>query len=130
MSPSRTPAAAAGPRPRRLVHPAIGQKILEDRGKQVDRHDHVDILLLAIPHGLLDMERADAEELSVLADQAGAAPERMSGRREQRLLQPILPISREFLLADNPGAQRLRAAASGDDHRIAQLRLARPAKLQ
>ena len=67
---------------------------------------------------------------SVLVDRAGAAPERMGGGGEDRLVEQIFPIAGELLLADDHGADGLHARARRDDHRIAEFCLARAAKLE
>src|SRR5882757_2580659 len=76
------------------------------------------------------MERADAQQLAILADEPGAAPEWMGGRREDRLIEQIFPVTREFLLADDARDHRLFAIAASDDDGIAQFRLARATELQ
>ena len=63
---------------------------------------------------LLDMERADANQPAVAVDRAGAAPERMGGRREERLVEEIFPIAGELLLADDHRADGLGSRAGGD----------------
>ena len=50
-------------------------------------------------------------QLAVRPDQPGAAPERMRGRGEDRLVEMIFPIAGEFLLGDDARAHRLLAAA-------------------
>ena len=43
------------------VGAADGEKVVEDRLEQVDRHDHVDVLEPPLRGGLLDLQRADAD---------------------------------------------------------------------
>src|SRR5208282_5315196 len=120
----------AEPRARRLVDAAIGQKIVEDRGQKIDRHDHVDVARAGAGAQLLDMERADANQPAVAVDRAGAAPERMGGGGEQRLVEEIFPIAGELLLADNHRPNGLGSRARGDRQRIAELRFARSAEFE
>ena len=66
----------------------------------------------------------------LLVDRAGAAPERMGGGREDRLVEEILPVAGELLLADHHRVDRLGPGAGRDRHRIAELRLARAPELE
>ena len=69
------------------------------------------------------MQRADADQRAVGADQRRAAPKRMRGRREHRLVEVIFPVAGEFLLGDDARPHRLRdAAAAGDDDGFADRR--------
>src|SRR6185437_202386 len=105
----------ADPRPRRLVALAVGEQLVEHRLQYVDRHDHVDVARAVALDHLLDIERADAEQLAVAADEPGAAPEGMRRRGEDRGVQQVFPVAREFLRADDAGAHRLAASAGGED---------------
>src|SRR5262249_35852887 len=101
----------AKPWPRWMVRPAHGQKIFEDRLEDVDRHDHVERLRrLALAH-LLDLQRADAEQLARPPDHRRAAPEWMRRRREERLVEDVFPIAGEFLLGGNARHDRMLAPA-------------------
>ena len=62
------------------------------------------------------------------ADQPGAAPQRMRRRGEQRFVEMIFPVAREFLLGDDARAHGLRTAApAGHHHGFADRRGARMA---
>ena len=66
---------------------------------------------------MLELQRADAEEIAGRTDQSGAAPIRMGRRREDRFLQHIFPIAGKFLFGDD--ARRYRAlppAEAADDN--------------
>src|SRR5207244_4288106 len=80
---------------------------------------------------LLDMQRCDAHQRAVAADQRAAAPEGVRRRGEDRALQEVLPIAGEFLARDD---QRLDgvapAAAGGDDRRILDAQAAGVAELE
>ena len=63
-------------------------------------------------------------------DRAGAAPERMGGGGEDRLVEEIFPIAGELLLADHHRPDRLGSRAGRHRHLIAELRLARSSELE
>src|SRR4029077_8955087 len=46
----------AKPRACRLVDPAVGEQIVEDRRQKVDRHDHIDVARAALLAELLDVQ--------------------------------------------------------------------------
>ena len=105
----------AEPRPRRLVDAAELAQIVEHRFQQVDRHDHVDVLGLAVALAF-ELQRADADQLAAVRDQSGAAPIGMRGMGEDRLVQQIFPIAGEFLLGRDLARDRPRASAGAADH--------------
>ena len=110
----------AEPRPRRHVAPAEFHQIVDDRLEQIDRHHHVDVLRLAFLGGVLQLQRADAEQVAGRADQRGAAPVRMRRRGEDRFVEHIFPIAGEFLLGDDAGGDRaLPPAKAADDDALA-----------
>src|SRR5690606_40864595 len=59
---------------------------------------------------------ADACKIATRRNQSGAAPVRMRWKREQRLLEQILPIAGEFLFGGDTRRQRLLASAGGADN--------------
>jgi hypothetical protein len=77
------------PRPRRRVAPAELHQVVEDRIQQIDRHDHVDVLRLALLDGVLQLQRADADEIAGGSDQRGAAPVRMRRRGENGFMSSL-----------------------------------------
>ena len=108
--PRRHRGRATGGRP---VRPAIGQHVVEDRRQQLDRHDHVDVAAQFAAVRVLHMQRADADQPAVGADQRGAAPERMRRRGKDRAVEHVFPISGEFLPGDDRRRDRVAAAAFG-----------------
>src|SRR5579875_2137422 len=103
------------PGPRRQIGAAIFEELVEDRLEEIDGNDHVALTIgLALP--FLNEKRADPEELAVHADQCRTAPTGMGRRREDRLVQQVFPISREFPLRDDLSLDRMPAAAMpGED---------------
>ena len=87
----------AKPRPRRLVDAAEFPDVVEHRFQQVDRHDHVDVLGLAVALAF-ELQRTDADQFATVRDQSGAAPIRVRGMGEDRFIQQVFPIARELLL--------------------------------
>ena len=76
--------------------------------------------------GALQLQRADAEKIAGGPDQRRAAPEGMGRGREDRLVEDVFPIAREFLLGHD--ARRDRALATAEacrDHLIADADAAR-----
>ena len=55
--------------------------------------------------------------------ETGAAPERMRGGGENRLVEEIFPIAGEFVLGDDPRFDELAPTAGGDHDGIADLRV-------
>src|SRR6202790_2700925 len=98
------------PRPRRLVDAAEFAQIVEHRLEQVDRHDHVDMLGLALALAL-ELQRADADQFAAGRDQSGAAPIGMRGIGEDRLIQEIFPVTGKLLLGGDMAGDRARASA-------------------
>jgi hypothetical protein len=92
---------------------AVPRELVEDGIEEVDRHEHVALHLLVL-HGLLHEQRPDADELAVAVEQCRAAPLRMRGRREERLVEHVLPVAREFASRNEPRLERMRAAAMAD----------------
>src|SRR5580693_2616175 len=74
------------PGPHRLVHTSISQEVIENRGQQVDRHDHVDVARSAMQGRLLDVERADAKEPTRSIDGPSSAPKGMRWGGKDSLL--------------------------------------------
>ena len=73
---------------------------------------------------MLQLERADPEQVAPRTDQGRAAPIRMGGRREKRLVEEVFPVSGEFLPRHDPGRQGTGAAAGpADDDLLMQRRL-------
>ena len=91
--------------------------VVEDRLEQVDRHDHVALERAGVDL-LLDQERADAGKLAVGADQRRAAPLRMRGRGEDRLVEHVFPVAGELALGEHRRLERMRAAAVPGDHHV------------
>ena len=93
--------------------------VLQHRRQQVDRHEHVGVEAL-LRHRLLDEQRADTQQQTVLADQRGAAPLRMRRGSEQRFLEQVFPVAGEFAPRDQSRFERMaRAAVADDDHAVA-----------
>ena len=121
----------AEPRPRRRVAPAEFHQIVEDRLEQIDRHDHVEILRLPLLDRLLQLQRADADEIAGRPDQRRAAPVRMRRRGEDRLVEHVFPVAGEFLLGDDARGDRALPPAGAADHdALADRRGARLADLE
>ena len=75
---------------------------------------------LALLGRLLQLQRADADEIAGRSDQRGAAPVRMRRRGEDRFVEHIFPIAGEFLLGDDAGRDRaLPSAGAADDDALA-----------
>ncbi len=105
-----------------LVDAAKFAQIVEDRIQQIDRHDHIEMLVLAFARAL-ELQRADANQIARARDQRGAAPVWVRGIGEDRLVQHILPITGEFLLGGNAAGERSCATAgTADDHAFANFR--------
>src|SRR5207248_4333026 len=100
----------AEPGPRQAVRPAELDHVVEDRREDVDRHDHVALDGAGVDL-LLHEERADAEELAFSADQRRAAPLRMRGRGEERLIEHVFPVTGELALREHRRLERMRGAA-------------------
>ena len=105
------------PGARRLVDAAEFTQIVEHRLEQVDRHDHVDVLGLALALAF-ELQRADADQLARGRDQRGAAPIGMRGVGEDRLFQQVFPIAGEFLPGGDLARHRARAPAGAADHDV------------
>ena len=71
---------------------------------------------LALLDGVLELQRADADQIAGRSDQRGAAPVRMRGRGEDRLVEHVFPVAGEFLLGDDAGRDRVMPAAGAADH--------------
>jgi hypothetical protein len=111
----------AEPGARRPVDAPVLEQIVQDRLQQVDRNHHVALHLLAAPL-LLHEQRADAEQPPFGADERGAAPIRMRRRREDRLVEHVLPVAGELALAEHARLERMRSpAVPGDHHLVADL---------
>ena len=65
---------------------------------------------------MLQLQRADAEQVALRSDQGGAAPVRMRRRSEDRLVEHVFPIAGEFLLGDDARGHRAGAATGAADH--------------
>ena len=65
---------------------------------------------------LLQLQRADADEIAGRPDQRGAAPVRMRRRGEDRFVEHIFPVAGEFLLGDDTGGDRALPSAGAADH--------------
>ena len=61
------------------------------------------------------MQRADADQAAVAADQRGAAPERMRRRGKDRAVEQVFPIAGEFLAGDDRRGDRVPPAALGGE---------------
>ena len=80
---------------------------------------------------MLELQRADADEVAGRSDHRGAAPMRMGRGGEDRLVEDILPVAGEFLLRDDPGRDRAGAPAGArDDDALAKARGLRIAERQ
>src|ERR1700687_5830507 len=103
------------PGPRRLVDAAELSQVVEHRLEQIDRHDHVDVLGLALALAF-ELQRADADQLAAVRDQPGAAPVRVRGIGKDRFVQQILPVTGELLLRGDVAGDRPRAFACAAYH--------------
>src|ERR1700692_2134027 len=65
---------------------------------------------------MLQLQRANADEIALWVDQRRAAPIRMRRRGEDRLVEHVFPIAGEFLLGDDTGGDRALPAAGAGDH--------------
>jgi hypothetical protein len=83
--------------------------------KQIDRHDHVDVLGFALALAF-ELQRTDPDQFAAVGDQSGAAPIGMPGMGEDRLIQQVFPIAGEFLLGRDLACDRARASAGAADH--------------
>src|SRR5205085_1861355 len=107
------------PRTRWAIRLAELDQVIDHRLQVVDRHDHVEMLALALVAGAFKLQRADAEQIAGRTDQRRAAPVRMRRRREDRLVEHVFPISGELLLADHARSDRaLAPARAADDHTL------------
>src|SRR5262249_56635217 len=86
-----------------------------DRLEQVDGDDHVEVLA-AVCARLLELQRADAEEIALWSDERGAAPVRMCRRREDRLVEQVFPVAGEFLAGSDAGSDRVVASAGAGNY--------------
>ena len=103
------------PRPRRLVDAAEFAQVIKDRRQQVDRHHHVEMLVLALARAF-ELQGADPDQLALRRNQRGATPVGMRRRGEDRLVEHVFPIAREFLLGGDAAGERTGAAAGAADH--------------
>ena len=93
--------------------------------EQIDRHHHVEMLVLALARAL-DLQRADADQFALRRRSAGAAPVGMRRIGEDRLVEHVFPIAGELLLRGDAPGNRTRAAAGAADHdALADVRAAR-----
>ena len=81
----------AEPRTRRAADPPVGEEFVEDRLQKIDRYHHVERDDPPARGLMLQLERADPEQVAPRTDQGGAAPIRMGGRREKRLVEEVFP---------------------------------------
>src|SRR3954469_8072233 len=58
------------PWPRRTIAAAEGEQVVEERLQEIDRHDHVEVLVALLPW-LLELQRADAEKIAPRSDHGG-----------------------------------------------------------
>ena len=80
---------------------------------------------------LLQLQRADAEQFALGADQRGAAPVRVRGGGEQGLVEHVFPVAGELLPGqDSTGLQRWRPAAVADHETVAGIQPGRAADRQ
>src|SRR5581483_3079589 len=103
------------PWPHRLVDAAELAQIVENWLQEVDRHDHVEVFGATFAQAF-DLQRADADQLALGRDQAGATPVRVRWIGEDRLIESILPVTGELLLGGDVAADRAGAAAAPADH--------------
>src|SRR4029453_6777812 len=101
----------AEPWARRMIWPAQGKEILEDRLEKVDRHDHVERLGRPAFTHLLHLQRSDAEKFARASDHRGPAPKRVRRRSEDRFVEDVFPIAGEFLLGGDARHHRMLAPA-------------------
>src|SRR5690606_10611746 len=81
--------------------------------------------------GALDLQRADADEIAARRNQPGAAPVRMRGEGEDRVVDQIFPVAGEFLSRRDARGERLRASAGGAyDDAVAEIDFARRAEFE
>src|SRR5262245_33187313 len=85
-------------------------QILQNRMQQIDRHDHVEVLVLAFACAL-KLKRTDTDQLARARNQRRAAPVWMRRVSEYGLVENVLPIAREFLFRCDPAGERARASA-------------------
>src|SRR3954470_19231966 len=108
----------AEPRARRTVWPAELHQVIEDWLQIVDRDDHVEMLAFVLLGRALELQRADAEQVAGGPDQCGAAPIRVRGCSEDRLVEHVLPVAGEFLFADHTRRDRLLPPARAADDNL------------
>src|SRR4051794_7554606 len=104
------------PGPRRPIRPPKPRHVFENRGEKINGNDHVNRQGPAARGGVLELERADAQQLAARADQGRAAPQWMARRREDRFLQKVLPVARKLLPRDDAGCYRASPPAHSCDH--------------
>ena len=96
------------------------KKFVENGGQEFDGDNHVHVLAPAFA-ALLQDEGADAEELAVLADEGGPAPEGVGGGGEDRVFQEVFPVAGELLAAGDLGGDGVAAApGGGEDNGLAE----------
>ena len=66
--------------------------------------------------GVLQLQRADAEQIAGGSDQRGTAPIRMRRRGKDRFVEDVFPIAGEFLFGDDAGRDRALPPAEAADH--------------
>src|SRR3954468_19776046 len=64
----------------------------------------------------LELQRADADQFAAARNQSRAAPVRMRGIGEDRLVQQIFPIAGELLPGDDLACNRAGAPARSAQH--------------
>ena len=104
---------------------AVGDQVGEDRGEAVDRDEHV-AGAVAMPARILEDQRADADQPAGPVDQRRAAPLRVRGRGEDRIVEQIFPAPRKRAPGGDLRPRHAAApAVAHDDDRILLLEVGR-----
>jgi hypothetical protein len=98
---------------------ALAAQLGEDRPQQVDRHEHI-----ARQHRplaaerVVDQQRADAHQLASRVEQRCAAVVGARRRREQRVVDAVLPVAGEDPPRDHARGAELRRRLAADDEQV------------
>ena len=80
---------------------------------------------------LLYQQRAGADEVALCIDESRPAPLRVRRRGEERLIEQVFPVAGKLALRNQPGLERVVAAAVSDHEcRIADIEFGRTAALK
>jgi hypothetical protein len=81
------------------------QQVIEDRFQKVNWNAHVEGDNGSAVCRVLELERADPDEVTSGSNHGCTAPMRMGRRREDSLIEKVLPITGKLLTGHDPSRQ-------------------------